>query len=115
ATAFEKTYGAKFPKAVKKITGEVEELLAFYDFRAEHWVHLRTTNPIESTFSVTLRTKVTRGAGSPAAALAMVCKLVGSAQARWRAVTAPHLVALVRAGARFENGLLVERDETLAA
>ncbi len=115
-TAFEKAYGAKFPKAVKKITGEVDELLAFYDFPAEHWVHLRTTNPIESTFStVKLRTKVTRGAGSPAAALAMVFKLVESAQARWRAVTAPHLVALVRAGARFENGLLVERDENRAA
>ena len=62
-----------------------------------------------------LRTKVTRGAGSPAAAPAMVFELVETAQARWRAVTAPHLVALVRADARFENGLLVERDETLAA
>ena len=58
-----------------------------------------------------LRTKVTRGAGSPAAALAMVFKLVESAQARWRAVTAPHLVALVRAGARFEKGVIVERDQ----
>ncbi len=115
-TAFEKAYGAKFPRAVKKITGEVDELLAFYDFPSEHWVHLRTTNPIESTFStVKPRTKVTRGAVSPAAALAMVFKLVESAQARWRAVTAPHLVAFVRAGARFENGLLVERGETLAA
>ncbi|WP_406012286.1 IS256 family transposase [Streptomyces sp. NBC_00984] len=115
-TTFEKTYGAKWPKATKKITGEVDELLAFYDFPAEHWVHLRTTNPIESTFStVKLRTKVTRGAGSPAAALAMVFKLVESAQARWRAVTAPHLVALVRAGARFENGHLMERPEGKAA
>ena len=114
--AFAKTYGAKWPKAVAKITDDRDELLAFYDFPAEHWIHLRTTNPIESTFStVKLRTKVTRGAGSPAAALAMVFKLVESAQARWRAVTAAHLVALVRAGARFENGLLVERAETLAA
>ncbi|MFC4507758.1 MULTISPECIES: IS256 family transposase [Streptomyces] len=114
--AFEKAYGAKWPKAVKEITDEVDELLAFYDFPAEHWVHLRTTNPIESTFStVKLRTKVTRGAGSPAAALAMVFKLVESAQARWRAVTAPHLVALVRVGARFENGHLVERPEEPAA
>lgn len=72
----------------KKVTDEADELLVFYDFPAEHWVHLRTTNPIESTFStVTLRTKVTRGAGSPAAALAMVFKLVESAQARWRAIT----------------------------
>ncbi|MFI0907055.1 IS256 family transposase [Streptomyces sioyaensis] len=114
--AFAKTYGAKFPKAVAKITDDREELLAFYDFPAEHWVHLRTTNPIESTFStVKLRTKVTRGAGSPAAALAMVFKLVESAQGRWRAVTAPHLVALVRAGARFENGHLVERPGAAAA
>jgi transposase-like protein len=115
-TAFEKAYGAKWPKAVKKITGEVDELLVFYDFPAEHWVHLRTRNLIESTLStLKLRTKVTRGAGSPAAALAMVFKLVESAQARWRAVTAPQLVALVRAGARFENGHLLERDKTLAA
>ncbi len=112
---FAKTYGAKFPKAVKKITDDVDEPLAVYDFPAEHWIHLRTTNPIESTFAtVRLRTKATRGAGSPAAALAMVFKLVESAQQRWRAVHAPHLVALVRAGARFERGLLVERPETAA-
>jgi transposase-like protein len=113
---FAKLYGAKFPKAVKKITDDQEELLAFYDFPAEHWIHLRTTNPIESTFStVRLRTKVTRGAGSRTAALAMVFKLVESAQQRWRAVNAPHLVALVRAGARFERGQLVERPEPSAA
>lgn len=77
---FTKTYGAKWPKAVAEITDDREELLAFYDFPAEHWVHLRATNPIESTFStVKLRTKVTRGAGSPAAALTMVFKLVESA------------------------------------
>ncbi|MET7977310.1 IS256 family transposase [Streptomyces mirabilis] len=113
--SFEKTYGAKWPKAVAKITDDQEEPLAFYDFPAEHWIHLRTTNPIESTFStVRLRTKVTRGAGSPAAALAMVFKLVESAQARWRAITGAHLVPLVRAGARFENGVLVEREEAAA-
>src|SRR4051794_20543283 len=113
---FDKTYGTKWPKAVKKITGDVDELLAFYDFPAEHWVYLRTTNPIESTFAtVRLRTKVTKGAGSAAAALAMVFKLVESAQHRGRAVNAPHLVALVRAGARFERGHLVERPETHAA
>jgi transposase-like protein len=113
--AFTKTYSTKWPKAVAKITDDAEELLAFYDFPAEHWVHLRTTNPIESTFStVKLRTKVTRGAGSPAAALAMVFKLVESAQARWRAITGAHLVSLVRAGAVFENGILVEREEQAA-
>ncbi len=114
--AFVRTYGAKWPKAVAKITEDAEELLALYDFPAEHWIHLRTTNPIESTFStVRLRTKVTRGAGSPAAALAMVFKLVESAQDRWRAITGAHLVALVRSGARFENGVLVEREEAVAA
>jgi transposase-like protein len=108
--AFEAAYGAKFPKAVAKITGDLDQLLAFYDFPAEHWVHLRTTNPIESTFAtVRHRTKITKGPGSRAAGLAMAFKLIESAQDRWRAVNAPHLVALVRAGAIFINGKLIER------
>jgi transposase-like protein len=112
-TAFADLYGAKFPKAAAKITDDVEELLAFYDYPAEHWTHLRTTNPIESTFAtVRHRTKVTKGPGSKAAGIAMAFKLIEAAQARWRAVNAPHLVALVRAGARFERGKLVERDNT---
>ena len=109
--AFAAAYGAKFPTAVAKISGDVEALLAFYDFPAEHWIHLRTTNPIESTFAtVRHRMKVTKGPGSKAAGLAMAFKLIEAAQARWRAVNAPHLVALVRAGARFDRGLLVERE-----
>ena len=73
-------------------------------------MHLRTTNPIESTFAtVRHRTKVTKGPGSRAAGLAMAFKLIESAQDRWRAVNAPHLVALVRAGATFINGKLIER------
>ena len=73
---------------------------------------MRTTNPIELTFAtVRLRTKVSRGAGSTAAALAMVFELVECARQRWRAVNAAHLVALVRAGARFERGHLVECSE----
>jgi hypothetical protein len=61
--AFDELYGAKWPKATEKITDDVEELLAFYDYPAEHWIHLRTTNPIESTFAtVRHRTKVTQGA-----------------------------------------------------
>ena len=114
--AFAAAYGAKFPKAAAKITDDEDELLAFYDYPAEHWVHLRTTNPIESTFAtVRLRTKVTKGAGSRAAGLAMAFKLIEAAQDRWRAVNAPHLVALVRAGAVFRDGVLIERPEQAAA
>lgn len=110
--AFDAAYGAKFPKAVAKITDDVDELLAFYDYPAAHWVHLRTTNPIESTFAtVRHRTKVTKGPGSRGAGLAMAFKLVESAQTRWRAVNAPQLVALVRNGAKFVNGELVERPD----
>ena len=110
--AFAVDYGAKYPKAVTKITDDADVLLEFYKYPAEHWVHLRTTNPIESTFAtVRLRTKVTKGPGSRAAGIAMAYKLIDAAQARWRAVNAPHLVALVRAGARFERGNLVERPD----
>jgi hypothetical protein len=93
-----------------KITEDLDVLLAFFDYPAEHWVHLRTTNPIESTFAtVRLRTRVTKGPGSRAAGVAMAYKLIEAAQDRWRAVNAPHLVALVRAGATFSKGILVER------
>lgn len=108
--AFEVDYGAKYPKAVAKIVDNADVLLEFYKYPAEHWVHLRTTNPIESTFAtVRLRTKVTKGPGSRAAGIAMAYKLIDAAQARWRAVNAPHLVALVRAGAVFHKGKLLER------
>ena len=112
--AFEADCGAKWPKAVAKITEHTEVLLAFYDYPAQHWIQLRTTNPIESTFAtVRLRQRVTKGPGSRTAGIAMAYKLIEAAQSRWRAVNAPHLVALVRAGAKFENGKLIERpDET---
>jgi putative transposase len=110
--AFARDYGVKWPKAVAKITDDAEELLTFFDFPAEHWVHLKTSNPIESTFaSVRLRTRVTKGPGSKAAGLAMAFKLLEAAQDRWRAVNGPHLVALVRAGARFDKGVMVERPD----
>jgi len=112
AKAFAADYGVKWPKAAAKIIDDLDVLLEFYDYPAEHWIHLRTTNPIESTFAtVRLRQRVTKGPGSRAAGVAMAFKLIESAQARWRAVNAPHLVALVRAGARFEKGLLVERPD----
>jgi transposase-like protein len=109
---FARDYGVKWPKAVAKITEDAEELLCFFDFPAEHWLHLKTSNPIESTFStVRLRTRVTKGPGSKAAGLAMAFKLLEAAQDRWRAVNGPHLVALVRAGACFDKGVMVERPD----
>jgi putative transposase len=109
---FAAAYGARYPKAVAKITEDQDKLLAFFEFPAEHWIHLKTSNPIESTFStVRLRTRVTKGPGSRAAGLAMVFKLVKAAEDRWRYVNGPHLVALVRAGAKFEKGVLIERPD----
>lgn len=103
---------SKWPKAVAKLTSDREELLAFYRFPAEHWIHLRTSNPIESTFAaVRARTNVTKGPGSRGAGLAMCFKLLEAAEGRWRRVNAPELVALVRAGAKFVNGRLVERTD----
>ena len=108
--AFEVDYAAKYPKAVAKIVDDADVLLEFYRYPAEHWIHLRTTNPIESTFAtVRLRTRVTKGPGSRAAGVAMAYKLIEAAQARWRMVNAPHLVALVRNGAVFHKGKLLER------
>jgi putative transposase len=116
---FATDYGAKWPKAVAKVTDDLEALLAFYDFPAEHWVHLKTTNPVESTFAtVRLRTRVTKGPGSKQAGLAMAFKLLEAAEQRWRAVNGPHLVALVRAGAVFQKGVLIARpgqDQEAAA
>jgi transposase-like protein len=110
AKTFSDLYGVKWPKAAAKITDELDVLLEFYRYPAAHWVHLRTTNPIESTFAtVRLRQRVTKGPGSRVAGIAMAFKLIESAQRRWRTVNAPHLVALVRAGAIFRNGELVER------
>lgn len=113
AKRFDDTYRTKFPKAADKITDDLDRLLAFYDFPAEHWIHLKTSNPIESTFAtVRLRTNITKGPGSRAAGLAMAFKLIEAAQDRWRAVNGPHLVALVRTGATFRKGVLVENNHT---
>ncbi len=110
--AFASDYGVKWPKAVAKVTDDAEALLCFFDYPAEHWIHLRTTNPIESAFSpVRARTRLTKGPGTRDTGLAMVFKLLQAAQGRWRAVNGPHLVALVRAGARFEAGKLIERPD----
>jgi transposase-like protein len=103
---------SKWPKAIAKLTSDREALLSFYDLPVQHWIHLRTSNPIESTFAaVRARTNVTKGPGSRAAGLAMCFKLIEAAEGRWRRVNAPELVALVRAGAKFVNGRLVERTD----
>jgi transposase-like protein len=102
---FSEEFSARYPKAVETLTKDQDQLLTFFDFPAEHWIHLRTTNPVESPFAtVKARTKVTTGAGSRNAGLAMAFKLLLSSEGHWRRVNAPHLVALVRAGVKFPNG-----------
>jgi putative transposase len=82
---FSEEYGARYPKAVETLTKDQDQLLTFFDFPAKHWIHLRTTNPIESTFS-TVKTRIL------------------AAEKRWRRVNAPHLIALVKAGVKFPKG-----------
>ena len=103
---FAREYEAAYPKAVSCLTEGQEHLLTFFDFPAQHWLHLRTTNPVESPFAtVKARTRKTKGAGSRKAGLALAYKLALSAERHWRKVSAPHLVGLVRAGAKFHNCL----------
>jgi putative transposase len=110
---FEADYGAKYPKAVASLRRDQDQLLAFFDFPAEHWVHIRTTNPIESTFAtVRLRQRITKGPGSRIRGLTMAFKLIQMAQDRWRRLNAPHLLPLVRAGVQFTDGEQVEREDT---
>jgi putative transposase len=102
---FRTEFDAKYPKATAKLDRDWDQLTAFYAFPAEHWRHLRTTNPIESSFAtVRLRTKVTKGAGSKKAALAMAYKLLDAAQQRWRRFNGHELIADVLAGAVFKDG-----------
>jgi putative transposase len=105
---FVKTYEAKYPKAVECLTKDREVLLTFYDFPAEHWIHLRTTNPIESTFAtVRLRTKRTKGCGSRIACLTMVYKLMQSASKKWRLLNGTQVLAEVLRGTIFIDGTCV--------
>jgi transposase-like protein len=105
---FRKTYEAKYPKAVECLTKDREVLLAFYDFPAEHWIHLRTTNPIESTFAtVRLRTKRTKGSGSRIASLTMVYKLMQSASKKWRLLNGTQVLVEVLRGTIFVDGICV--------
>jgi transposase-like protein len=103
---------ADHPRAATALQDDLERLLTFFAFPKEHWKHLRTTNPIESTFAtVKLRTKATRGAGSRAAGLAMAFQLMQVAQRTWRRIDSPELVPQVRAGVRFRDGVRVERKD----
>lgn len=107
---FVRVYADKYPKAAAKLTKNRDVLLTFYDYPAAHWVHLRTTNPIESTFAtVRARTRVTKGAGTRRRGLVMAYKLLNAAQDRWRKVNSPELVIQVRAGIEFKDGIRVER------
>jgi putative transposase len=103
---FVETFAAKYPKAVECLKKDREVLLTFYDFPAEHWAHLRTTNPIESTFAtVRLRTHRTKGCGSRMACLTMVFKLTQSAEQHWRTLNGSKLLADLIGGVQFVDGL----------
>jgi transposase-like protein len=110
---FLKTYEAKYPKAADCLRKDRDSLLAFYDFPAEHWAHLRTTNPIESTFAtVRLRTKRTKGSGSRTAGLTMVFKLMQSAEKKWRALNGSDILTDVIQGITFTDG--IKQDQAAA-
>jgi transposase-like protein len=109
------TYDAKYPKAVECLAKDRVSLLAFYDFPAEHWVHIRTTNPIESTFAtVRLRTDKTRGCVSPDSILSLVFKLVQSAQKRWLRIRGFKRLGEVIEGVKFKDGVRVDQQPNSA-
>ncbi|MGC1275565.1 MAG: IS256 family transposase [Planctomycetaceae bacterium] len=108
--AFVETYAAKSPRATGCLTKDRDVLLSFYDFPAEHWRHLRTTNPIESTFAtIRLRHRRTKGSGSRTASLTMMFKLAESAAKRWRLLGGSNLLPDVLQGVTFQNGLRLPR------
>jgi putative transposase len=103
---FMTTFQAKYAKATQCLAKDRKELLAFYDFPAEHWVHIRTTNPIESTFAtVRLRTNKTKGCGSRSACLTMVFKLARCAESHWRALNGSDLLEEMIRGIKFVDGI----------
>jgi len=105
------TYEAKYPKACECLAKDRVELLTFYDFPAEHWKHLRTTNPIESTFAtVRLRHRRTKGSGSRTACLTMVFKLMQSAAKRWRLLNGSQLLDDVIQGVQFIDGIKPQQN-----
>lgn len=110
--AFVTEHEPKYPKAAKSLATETDKLMTHFELPAEHWKHLRTTNPIESTFAtVKLRQRVTKGAGSRGAGLAMAYRLLLLAERSWRRLDGHELLPLVRAGVTFKDGARVERDD----
>jgi transposase-like protein len=102
---FAHTFADKYPKAVDTLTKDKEQMFTFFNYPAAHWIHLRTTNAIESTFAtVKARTRATKGAGSRKAGLAMAFKLLMMAEKRWRKINSPHLAVVVQAGVKFPDG-----------
>lgn len=109
---FATVYGPKHPKAAACLLEDREVLLTHFDFPAEHWLHIRTTNPVDSPFAtVRLRQRVTKGAGTRTKGFTMAFKLLAMAEQRWRRLNGAHLLPLVRAGVRFVDGTQVERQE----
>jgi len=107
--AFKALYERKFPKAVECLMKDRDEMLAFYDFPAEHWPHLRTTNPIESTFAtVRLRHRRTKGCGSRAASLTMIFMLTRQAESHWRRLNGSELIVHVIEGKTFKDGIMTQ-------
>jgi putative transposase len=108
---FLKSWEAKYPKATECLSKDREALLAFYDFPAEHWMHIRTTNPIESTFAtVRLRTNKTKGCGTRTACETMVFKLMESASKGWRKLNGALLLPEILQGMKFVDGIKVAKD-----
>ena len=106
---FLKTYRAKYPKAADKLTRDRDALLAFYDFPAEHRIHLRTTNPIESIFAgVRLRTNVTKRLPNVNNAVYLVFKIIQRLAQHWRKITGSNLCGLVLAGVTFVDGQMAQ-------
>jgi transposase-like protein len=113
--SFFSLYGKKFPEACDCLSKDKDVLFAFYDFPAEHWIHIRTTNPIESTFAtVRLRTEKTKGCGTRLATLAMVFKLVLETRKTWKKIKGYRLIPKVLAGVTFIDGELQEEGEQVA-
>ena len=109
---FAETYGRDYPRAVECLLKDKDSLLTYYNYPQEHWLSLKTTNPIESIFAtVKLRTNAARRIKSPRSALYLIFQLILRAQKRWRRINAPHLVTKVLEGVKFEDGIEIRKTK----